>query len=40
VVEESRTAVADIVGAAQLVLSRAALDSLVRRAARRVRETA
>jgi len=40
VVEESRTAVADIVGAAQLVVSRAALDSLVRRAARRVRETA
>ncbi len=32
--------VADIVGAAQLVVSRAALDSLVRRAARRVRETA
>ena len=40
VVEESRTAVADIVGAAQLVLSRAALDSLTRRAARRVKETA
>jgi large subunit ribosomal protein L4 len=40
VVEESRTAVADIVGAAQLVLSRAALDGLARRAARRVKETA
>jgi large subunit ribosomal protein L4 len=40
VVEESRCAVADIVGAAQLVASRAALDNLARRAAKRVKETA
>ena len=40
VLNAENAGVADIVGAAQLVLSRAALDSLTRRAARRVKETA